>query len=208
MTGRVLLDCDGVLLDYTSGFRDYLRREFGLFLDPEGPDGFDMTGWTGLPRDKLISSIKAFNGGEGTGFDALSPTPNAVAAVRDMAAAGLDLRVLTSCSDDPAPMRARERNLENVFGPVFQEVDFLPLGTPKGDILSRHPPAEWVEDHVGNAIAGLEAGHRPHIIRRSHNRAEEREGGIPQAVSWHDCLGSFHLSISASLDGEPTFSPD
>lgn len=190
---RVLLDCDGVLLDYVGGFRSFLVREHGVTPSPEGPESFNI--WAGLEEDALTALIRAFNAGDGTGFENLPALPGAVSAIRKMFDEGLDLRVVTSCSNDPKVARNRLDNLERVFGPVFQEIDCLSLGAGKAEALRRHPISDWVEDNVQNAVCGLKAGHRPHLVRQSWNAAFETDGSVPGDVSWHDDLAAFRASL-------------
>lgn len=193
MSRRVLLDCDGVLLDYTSGIRRFARRLHGLDLDPDGPCNFDMRAWTGLSRDGVRDLVNAFNSGEGTGFDALPPMPGAVEGVRRLLEAGYRLHVLSSADAGGASVRSRLNNLGAAFGDVFEEVILIGLGASKRDLLARFDPCDWVDDHVPNAIAGLEAGHRAHVIRQSHNRS--LEGLTADPLLWSADLLEVHDRI-------------
>ncbi|PTX52477.1 deoxypyrimidine-specific 5' nucleotidase type C protein (NT5C) [Gemmobacter caeni] len=193
MSGRVLLDCDGVLLNYTAGIRTFAKRIYGLDLSPEGPCAFDMRVWTGLSGPEIRDLVNAFNGGEDTGFGALPPMPGAVEGVRRLLDAGYRLHVLSSADAGGASVRSRERNLLGVFGDVFEEVTLIGLGQPKREILARFSPCDWVDDHVPNAIAGLEAGHRSHVIRQSHNLS--LEGTTPHPLLWSADLTEVHERI-------------
>lgn len=180
MSGRVLLDCDGVLLDYVSGLRPFAEEALGLRLDPEGPCSFDMGAWTGLPKDEIRALIHAFNGGTDTGFDRLPPMPGAVEGVHLLKEAGYQLQVLSSADAGGASIVSRLQNLDRVFGDVFDEVTLIGLGESKREILARFDPCDWVDDHIPNAVTGLEVGHRAHVIRQSHNRSQEAtaHGGL------------------------------
>ena len=193
MSGRVLLDCDGVLLDYTSGLRPFANRRFGLDLNPEGPCAFDMEVWTGLTRAEIRTLVNEFNSGEDTGFGALRPMPGAVEGVKRLLEAGYSLQVLSSADAGGASIRSRELNLEHVFGNVFSDVTLIGLGVSKKDILSRFSPCDWVDDHIPNAIAGLEVGHRAHVIRQSHNRL--LEGTLSHRLLWSADLAEVHERI-------------
>lgn len=201
MSGLVLLDCDGVLLNYTAGLRPFAKNMFGLDLDPEGPCSFDMRVWTGLSRDDVRDLVNAFNSGEGTGFDALPPMPGAVEGVRSLLDAGYRLRLLSSADAGGASIRSRRDNLARVFGDVFEEVELIGLGESKRDILARYDPADWVDDHLPNAVAGLETGHRTHVIRQSHNRSQE--GASPAGLLWSRDLLEVHDRIRPGACPEP-----
>lgn len=197
MSGRVLLDCDGVLLDYVAGLRPFAEARFGLRLDPDGPCSFDMGLWTGLPRDEVRGLVNAFNAGEGTGFDALPPMPGALEGVRRLREEGYELHLLSSADAGGASVASRLRNLEAVFGDVFEEVTLIGLGESKREILGRFDPCDWVDDHLPNAVAGLEAGHRCHVIRQSHNRSQE--GEAPAGLLWARDLVEVHDRIRPAL---------
>jgi len=182
MSGLVFLDCDGVLLDYVSGIRAFIEPRYGVTLNSEGPCSFDMEVWTGLPRCEIRKIINDFNGGSETGFDALSPMPGALEGVRGLLDAGYRLRVLSSADAGGVSISSRLKNLSSVFGDVFDDVELIGLGVSKLDILRRYAPADWVDDHLPNAIAGLEAGHRSHVIRQSHNRS--LEGACMHPLLW------------------------
>lgn len=193
MSGRVILDCDGVLLNYTHGIRGFAALRFGLDLDPEGPSNFDMRAWTGLDREGVRNLVDAFNSGEDTGFDALPPMPGALEGVRRLKDAGYRLHVLSSADAGGASVRSRLRNLDRDFGDVFEEVTLIGLGASKRELLARFDPSDWVDDHVPNAIAGLETGHRAHVIRQSHNRVLETV--TPHPLLWSEDLTEVHERI-------------
>jgi hypothetical protein len=193
MSGLVHLDCDGVLLNYSAGIIPFAKRHFGLDLSPEGPCSFDMRVWTGLSREGVRELVNAFNGEEGTGFEALPPMPGAVEGVRRLLGAGYRLRILSSADSGGAAARSRNGNVLDVFGDVFEEVILIGLGESKLDLLRRFEPGDWVDDHVPNAVAGLEAGHRAHVIRQSHNRS--LEGVTPQPLLWSADLLEVHDRI-------------
>ena len=201
MSGLVILDCDGVLLDFTAGIRPFARLRYGLDLHPDGPSDFDMRAWTGLDRDGVRDLVNAFNSGEDTGFDALPPMPGAVEGVRRLLVAGYRLQVLSSADAGGASVRSRLRNLDAVFGDVFEEVTLIGLGASKRDLLARFAPCDWVDDHVPNAIAGVQAGHRAHVIRQSHNRA--LEGSIAEPLLWSADL----LEVHDRIRPEPSPAP-
>jgi hypothetical protein len=201
MSRRVLLDCDGVLLNYTAGIRPFAKRLYGLDLDPEGPCDFDMRRWTGLSRDEIVTLVNRFNGGEDTGFDALPPMPGAIEGVQRLLDAGYLLHVISSADAGPSSVRSRHKNLNGVFGDVFEEVTLIGLGASKKELLSRFDSCDWVDDHVPNAIEGLEAGHRSHVIRQSHNRSLEEEMTHP--LLWSADLLEVHDRIRPAASPEP-----
>jgi len=201
MSGLVLLDCDGVLLDYVAGFREFLKDRYGLSLAAEGPCGFDMEVWTGLPRAEIRKVINDFNGGAETGFDSLPPMPGALEGVSRLLGSGYRLQVLSSADAGGSSVRSRLKNLETIFGDVFEEVTLIGLGGSKREILSRFEPAEWVDDHLPNAIAGIGAGHRCHVIRQSHNRS--LQASAPAELTWSDSLLDIHSLISPDPPPSP-----
>jgi hypothetical protein len=192
-SGRVLLDCDDVLLDIIPGFRPFAETRLGRRLSP-GPSSFDLSTWLSIPREQTHDLIQAFNETEGSGFEVLDPIPGAVEAVRWMRAQGLELHVVTSCSALPAVRDRRFGNLEAVFGAgSFADLVCLDLGQPKFDALARHPRSLWIDDLPKNVVAGHRAGHLSCLIEGHHNRggqdAEMEALGLPWYRDWEHLMG-------------------
>ena len=179
---HVILDCDDVLLSWKDGFAHFMRDEYGIETDPEGPHDWDMAAWLGVDAATARRRTTEFNAHRR--FGGLDPVPGAVAAIEALAAAGCRMTVLTSCSDAGFVVERRRRNLHAHFGDAFSQIICLPMGMPKSSWLWVLRPGIWIEDNYGNALHGHEAGHKTFMMRRSHNRVHE-PGSHPD-IAWVD----------------------
>ena len=182
----VLLDCDGVLLDWIAGFRVFAEDRLGRALCPVGPTRFDMFEWLGVKgRDEVLPLIVEFNGGACGGFGRLPLMPGAREAMETMRAAGRELHVITACSEDETVRALRRSNLLDAFGDVFAEVHCVGLSESKRLLLDEHVEGVWVEDKFENAVEGAESGHDAYLLRHSYNRHQE-DGTVIPRLRWVD----------------------
>lgn len=181
---HILLDCDDVLLDWIGGFRAYVHAAEGVIPTAPAPSSWDMSEWLGLTSERTVELIQEFNSHHWFGhLEARADALRCVAALKNM---GHRLTVLTSCSDDPAIVGRRRRNLERAFGNVFEAIICLPLGQSKAPWLGILEKGIWVEDNYKNGLAGNAAGHKTFMLRRSHNRADEQRDH--RSITWIDDL--------------------
>ena len=173
---RLLLDADGVLLNWFEGFAAFASRELGVPLDPATLQSYSMSLWLGEHKHRALELIESFNGSDTHGFGQLRPVPGAVEAITDMHASGFELHVITSCTEDPMVAMLREQNLRNVFGDVFEDIACLPMNADKQAHLEIHPPSVWIDDHWPNLDAGRAAGHLPVLFDACYNQ-QRADGG-------------------------------
>lgn len=182
----VVLDCDGVLLDWTKGFGRWLEKTKGLPVDPRGPFTYDLVNWIGAAGNaEAIDWIEEFNASDA--FGQLESCWGAVLGVHRLAEF-CDLHVVTSCGKDCA--EKREENLRDTFGPTaFKSITCIGLTDNKINHLAamiNGGPSFFIEDNLGNALDGLLCGHQPIMLRRRWNEA--MVAGSPAAVTWFDTL--------------------
>jgi len=184
---HIMIDCDDVLLNWIDGFRNWLQRP-----TPEhGPTSWSLAEWLGVPDDICLNWINEFNASPYFGM--LSAVPGAVEAVRALSASGHQLTVLTSCSSDPTIVQRRRMNLRRLFGDSIDRVICLDLGESKREWLNVLRPGVWIEDNYKNALAGLDAGNRTFVMRRTHNRGDEpvSHGDITWVDDWSPIVSLF-----------------
>ena len=99
---------------------------------------------------------------------------------------GYTFECLTSQSEDIYAGYLRKYNLEMLFGKVITECTCIATGSDKDEHLKKWEPGHWwIEDKPQNAIAGLEAGHKPILITHPYNKDFEHEG-VRRADTWED----------------------
>lgn len=198
---RLILDCDGVLLNYAKGYAKYFCEKHGIAIPQGDPDSFDMSNWIGRPFEEILPEIVEFNSGRVADFGRLEPMPGAVEAVAELHERGWDMRIATSMSDASEAEALRHENLDIVFGPVFSEMVCLPLGACKKEALSRLAPGIFIDDLALNVRAGIEAGHQGLLMDLAHNRDET---GIDRIMGWPEilefCLQRQERGLSAPME--------
>jgi hypothetical protein len=169
---HIIIDCDDVLLDWQRGFRSWLFAHHNIRPDEGGPSSWSLAGWLGVPEARCIELIAGFN--ESTRFGELYAFPDAIEAVARLKANNHEMTVLTSCSNDPAVTARRKENLRREFDGAFDRIVCLGLGESKADWLKVLRSGIWIEDNYKNAMMGYDAGNKTFVMRRRHNRSDEK----------------------------------
>lgn len=189
---HIILDCDGVLLDWTRGFRNWLYAKTGVMADVKGPATWSLAGWLGMSEQRCFELINEFNASVVFGY--LDAVDGAREAIDELKGAGCTFTVLTSCSADPVALQRRTDNLKREFGGTFGRVICLPLRQPKSEWLEALKSGIWVEDNYQNAMMGVAAGHRTFMLRYRHNATDEcaSDSRVTWASSWRDLISLFN----------------
>ncbi|WP_191126164.1 hypothetical protein [Mesorhizobium sp. B2-1-2] len=186
-----ILDCDGVLLDWTRGFRHWVFANHGIKPSASGPRTWSLFNWLGLPEERCFELIQQFNASQA--FGELYPIDGAKEAVAKLKAAGHKLTVLTSCSDDPVALRRRKDNLDREFDGALDRVICLALRESKTAWLEVLRGGIWIEDNYKNAMMGVNAGHKTFMLRHRHNAEDERttDSRIQWVDNWRPIVSLF-----------------
>lgn len=190
---RVLLDCDGVLLDWEASFREWVAARLRRPIAAQ-PSHWDLTKWLKVDSEEADKLIRAFNRSEG--FGNLAPIYGSQWALSALVEVGAELHVITSCSDLPNVCHARKKNLTAIFGDVFASITCLPLHGSKVKALANHEPgAIWVEDNFTNATVGHHLGHQSFVLRYPHNAHADGKPGPTWCDDWPDVLKTLVASV-------------
>ncbi len=183
----ILTDCDGVLVDWLFGFKEFMTNKGYTEQDPTGYAVWKRYGL--LNKDKGREICEEFNNSAAIAY--LTPNLDAVKYVRKLhEEGGYVLRVITSLSLNKYAYKARLQNLHDLFGEsVIDELVCLDTGADKDEALEpyRDTDCVWVEDKVQNAVLGDELGLNSFLIDLPHNRHLE----YPNRVNgWEDIYHS------------------
>lgn len=189
---QVILDCDGVLLNWKTAFIDWMiENTFFRGFDSWPEESYDFHVFAQLPDGSAFPKalekplMNIFN--ETHHIKKLPPIPGAVKAVQKLHEAGAVIKVVTSFSDKYESMRMREKNLIDVFGHVFQDIVGLPLRESKLNYLSKQDiNSVFVDDLPQHITSALEAGLHPHnifMVAHPYNAGYE----IPNFPVWNRC---------------------
>ena len=164
---KILTDIDGVILNWLDGWTAWMDKE-GYKVVNE--DEYKQSLRYDIDQELADRLVKTFNESAWMGF--LKPLRDAVPVIDDMLCDHWHFEAITSLSTDHWAGELRRMNLERFFGrAAFRRVRCIGTGADKDDILREYDRGHWwIEDKPENALAGLEAGHRPILIDHSYNR--------------------------------------
>lgn len=195
-----ILDCDGVLLNWLGGFRQFLWNRYRFYTDALDPVSSALHEWLRVPPHRAAQLVQEFN--STVGFANLLPCPTAVSGVLALQEIG-SVKVVSSCGNEASTRVMRAANIHRVFGIGSQDVTCLPLGKCKHHHVravahQRYPrTVVMVEDCFVQAQGGVAAGVTSYCIRRPWNRHLE-ELNPESAVIWVDDLNEVALAIRAT----------
>jgi FMN phosphatase YigB (HAD superfamily) len=166
----MLVDCDGVLLNWESPFDEYVRKKYGVSMVDSGE--YYLTQRYGIDSQLADVMTKDFN--QSSEFSDLPVLPGAVEALCDIHRRGVTIICVTSTVAGALTGDLRKKNLAKHFGSAIGEIHLLNVDQCKRAVLSqwRDSGHIWVEDLPKNAIVGAELGLRSILIDAPYNRGD------------------------------------
>jgi hypothetical protein len=183
----ILTDCDGVLLDWSYAFDQWMKRH-GYDMNPAFKDKYAMAARFGLSKDESRRLIRMFN--ESATIRKLPPLRDAIKYVKKLHEEhGYVFHAITSLSNDQYAQHLRTKNLIEMFGPtVFEKYIYLDCGADKDEVLMQYADTEcwWVEDKYANAACGWGFGLNPLLMAHEHNANLADDKDIPRVENWKE----------------------
>jgi len=161
--GTVVLDCDGVLLNYRNAYPRAWHRAFGAWPALKDPDAYFPhhvwdTPW--LPPGSDLNKFKAAFDEEF--WSSLKPMPGALAACELLVEAGFELVCVTAL--DARFQAARQKNLQNLGFPLKRVIATGSKSkngiSPKARAILDHPGAVAFVDDYAPYFRGIDRVHR------------------------------------------------
>lgn len=183
----ILVDCDGVLLDWKYAFYKYMN-ENGYTVIEESQ--YDIATTFGIDKEQARILVRQFNESARIGF--LPGLRDAIKYVKKLHSEGYVFHCITSLSTDYYAGKLREQNLERLFGKdVFERVVCLDCGADKDDGLLPYKDSGciWVEDKPENAECGLNMGLRSILIEHDFNKDYENNN-LVKVKNWKEIYES------------------
>ena len=195
----IFTDLDDVALDFMGGFAAAMSDVLGRTLDPRLADNWNLGPWMGV--DDYIPYVKRFLASEA--FGTLPAKPFAPLFFPTAAEAGHPIYAVTASATDKEATQRRLANLRALFGDIFQDVIFVPLGQSKRphltDLIDKvGRRGIWLEDNHKNARDGAGLGLETYVVRTPHNRMHEAFCTDP-LLTWIDDLLPVAQRLGLSL---------
>lgn len=180
----ILVDCDGVLVDWVYGFTKWMKQHGH---EPVIHDEYDIAKTFNIEKSEAKYYVRMFNESAAMGWlPALRDSVKYVRKLHDEH--GYIFHCITSLSLDEYAGKLRKKNLEALFGKtVFEKITCLDTGADKDDALApyRDSGCVWVEDKIENAETGLKMGLTSFLIEHDHNKHYTNES-IPTVKNWKE----------------------
>jgi len=181
----ILVDCDGVLLDWFAIYQIWMRNKGYEIL--EGVNNYDVAKCYGIDRSESKKLVRFFN--ESANMCCLPPLRDAVKYIRKIhEEKGYVFHCITSLSTDPYAVRLREQNIKKLFGETaFDQILCLDTGADKDEALLPYLDSGciWVEDKVKNAELGDRMGLTALLMDHEYNKDCDNED-ISRVKNWKE----------------------
>jgi len=180
----ILVDCDGVLLDWEYAFDVWMQQHGFTKLDSLK---YNIGKRYGIDEDQGRKLIKIFNESAHIGF--LPPLRDAMHYVKRLHEEhGYVFHCITSLTKDENAQELRRMNLRKLFGKTaFEKFIFLDTGADKDEALApyRYSGLWWIEDKIDNCQVGTSLGLKSLLVEHGHNM-DYNDPKIPRMKNWRD----------------------
>lgn len=195
----IVLDCDGVLLDYNAAYREAWARAFGLRPATKDPDAYwamdrwDVHRLSGLDLQRFRAQFDV------QFWSSIPPLAGAVEACMLLAAAGYQLICLTALDAKFAPAR-----LENLAAHGFpiEQVIAVPHAvseiSPKAEALETLQPAAFVDDFLPYFLGVNPSIHRALVLREPNGSPNSNPPASVVDSAHQDLIAFAHWWLSES----------
>lgn len=179
----ILTDIDDVVLDWYSGFKQYLIKNTNI-KPPQEPHSYDLSVNFKIDKHAASELVNKFNASDE--FFDLKPCRDAEYWLNEMRSEYKFVAITCGSSkhyDLEKGHIRKAQNLEKYFPGVFSDVIVLPLTADKTLTLNQFFPSIWVENSLDNAIKGVKCQHRTFLIDYLYNR-NYNKSDITRVTNW------------------------
>ena len=180
----ILVDCDGVLLDWEYSFHAWMCRH-GYKIVENGFDIYKVNERYGIEYAEGKKLVRMFN--ESAAIRKLPPLRDAMKYVKKLHEEhGYVFHAITSLSNDTYSQYLRTKNLIELFGKTaFEKYTYLDTGADKDEALAEYKDSGlyWIEDKTENGVLGSDMGLNTLLINHGHNQDCE-DSRITRVANW------------------------
>jgi hypothetical protein len=181
----ILVDCDGVLLDWVYAFTQWMDRH-GYKLDPNADKIYSINQRYNIEKLEGKRLVRMFN--ESAVIRKLPPLRDAMKYVKKLHEQhGYVFHAITSLSNDQYAQHLRTKNLIELFGPTpFEKYVYLDTGADKDEALEeyRDTGCYWIEDKPENCDVGSKMGLESLLVAHEHNA--NYKGHATRVQNWKE----------------------
>lgn len=182
----LLVDVDGVLLDWESGFSDWMAR-LGFTRVANTANEYLISKRYNISSQQAFRLVSMFNESARIGF--LNPLRDAPFYIKKLHEEhGFKFHCITSLTEEIHAVALRKINLARIFGmEPFGSIVCLPTGGSKREALNEYSGSGcyWIEDKPENAEVGKGLGLRSLLVDHEYN-ADYKNSGIPRVKNWRE----------------------
>lgn len=183
----MLVDADGVLLNWKQGFADYIESR-GYMHSGNAEESYwledNYHNMTKKDADALVGNFNT-----STAMKSLPPLRDAVHYINKLHVEhNYVFHCITSVGSAPETHTMRMENINSLFvDTAFERVVCLGLGEKKDKILAEYASAGllWIEDSYPNALDGLKHGLKPLLMHHDYN-ANKHHPDIVRVNNWEE----------------------
>ena len=161
----IIVDYDGVLVDFTQAFDLYMFDK-GHFVEDLRP--YDV-GYR-YDCDPSVAYTEMHNFVHSPDFKHMPPMPKAKKSIASLRNDGYVFHCITAAPAER--LQDRINSAEEIYGKnIFQRIHCIGLNSCKKKYLEKYEGSGcfWVEDKPANAVIGLDYGLTPVIMHHSYN---------------------------------------
>ena len=164
----ILTDCDGCLTNWEYAFNIWME-DHGYTMSEHGKFVYNVAKRYNISEKEGDKLVRFFNESASIGF--LPALRDAEHWVRSLGKRDYKFHVITSLSKNPYAQELRTRNLEKLFGNVFENIIYLDTGEDKDTALKQYKDTGyyWIEDKIANVDVGLKLGLKGLLMEHAYN---------------------------------------
>ena len=163
----ILIDCDGVILDWEGAFHEYMSS---MGYERSGTEGYVEEQYN-KKRSEVIQYIHEVNHSDK--IKNLNPIKDSIHYMKLLKRIGYNFICITSISRNESVKKNRMENFDRLLGKdFFDEVIFLNTAEKKDDVLKKYKDSNywWIENNWKNAQTGARLGLRSILITQEKRR--------------------------------------